>query len=212
MAQLESDFCVVGAGYAGLTAAYRIHQAGHSVTVLEAGPRIGGRTWTAHLSDGTLFEIGGQWVADAAAQPDVRRLMDDLGVEVYSQWDQGKTVFVDYANKVHQYDAHDSNPLKSLPPIPMTAKLDLGKAILSMEKMSEVVNPEKPWEEVKFPFTVSLGPSTTRQADQITVKSWFDLNIITKEAKALLGAAIVGYTGVELDAVSLLHWLFVLKT
>jgi len=75
-----------------------------------------------------------------------------------------------------------------------------------------VVNPEKPWEEVKFPFTVSLGPSTTRQADQITVKSWFDLNIITKEAKALLGAAIVGYTGVELDAVSLLHWLFVLKT
>jgi monoamine oxidase len=59
MAQLESDFGVVGAGYAGLTAAYRLQQPGHSVTVLEAAPRIGGRTWSAHLSDGTLFEIGG---------------------------------------------------------------------------------------------------------------------------------------------------------
>jgi monoamine oxidase len=212
MSQIESDFCVVGAGYAGLTAAYRIHQAGHSVTVLEAGARIGGRTWSAHLSDGTLFEIGGQWVGNEEAQPDVRRLMDEFGIEVYGQWDRGKTIFVDYSNKVHEYDAHDSNPLKSLPPIPMTAKLDLGKAILSMEKMSEVVNPEAPWEDVKFPFTVSLGPSTTREADQMTVQSWFDLNMLTKEARALLGAAIVGYTGVELGACSLLHWLFVLKT
>lgn len=212
MARLETDFCVVGAGYAGLTAAYRLHQAGHSVTVLEASPRIGGRTWSAHLSDGTLFEIGGQWVGDEEAQPDIRRLMDELGIEVYGQWDEGKTVFVDYSNKVHQYDAHDPNPLKSLPPIPMTAKLDLGKAILTMEKMSESVNPEQPWDDVKFPFTASLGPSTTRQADQMTVQSWINLNIITKEAKALLGAAIVGYTGVELGACSLLHWLFVLRT
>lgn len=90
MSALESDFCVVGAGYAGLTAAYRLHQADHSVTVLEASPRIGGRTWSAELSNGTLFEIGGQWVADAQAQPDVRRLMDELGVEVYPQYDQGK--------------------------------------------------------------------------------------------------------------------------
>jgi monoamine oxidase len=51
--QLESDFCVVGAGYAGLMAAYRIHKAGHSVTLLDAKPRIGGRTWTEHHSDGT---------------------------------------------------------------------------------------------------------------------------------------------------------------
>ena len=212
MARINSDFCVVGAGYAGLTAAYRMHQAGHSVTVLEAGPRIGGRTWSAQLSDGTLFEIGGQWVGDEEAQPDVRRLMDEFGIEVYEQWDQGKTVFFDSSNKVHEYDAHDSNPLKALPPISMPAKLDLGKAILSMEKMSEVVNPEAPWDDIKFPFTVSLGPGTTREADQMTVQSWFDVNVITKDARALLGAAIVGYTGVELGACSLLHWLFVLKT
>lgn len=211
MAHHQSDFCAVGAVYAGLTAAYRIHQAGHSVTVFEAGPRGGGRTWSAKLSNGALFEIDGQWVGDEDAQPDVRRLMDEFGIEVYGQWDRGKTVFVDLKNNIHTYDAHDANPLIALPPISMAAKLDLSKAILSMEKMSEVVNPEAPWDDVRFPFTVSLGPGTTREADQMTVQSWFNLNIMTKEARALLGAAIVGYTGVELAACSLLHWLFVLK-
>ena len=127
MSALESDFCVVGAGYAGLTAAYRLHQEGHSVTVLEASPRVGGRTWCAHLSDGALFEIGGQWVGDEEAQPDVRRLMDDLGVEVYAQYDQGKTIFVDSSNKVHEYGAHDSNPLKALAPISRDSEIGFGQ-------------------------------------------------------------------------------------
>jgi monoamine oxidase len=40
MAEQETDFCIVGAGYAGLTAAYRLTEAGHSVAVLEARDRI----------------------------------------------------------------------------------------------------------------------------------------------------------------------------
>ncbi len=55
-----------------------------------------------------------------------------------------------------------------------------------------MVNPKAPCGDVKFPFAVTLGPSTTRKADQMTVPSWFDLNIIKRDAKALLGAAIAG--------------------
>src|SRR5262249_28622964 len=50
--RLECDVCVVGAGYAGLTAAHRLRAAGKSVVVLEARDRVGGRIWTHALADG----------------------------------------------------------------------------------------------------------------------------------------------------------------
>jgi monoamine oxidase len=47
----EADYCIVGAGFAGLTAALRLTQAGHSVWVLEARDRIGGKVRTEYLDD-----------------------------------------------------------------------------------------------------------------------------------------------------------------
>ena len=65
---------VLGAGIAGLVAAYELQQAGYKVTVLEARDRVGGRAWTirgndrivqterplqqAHFSDGMYFNAG----------------------------------------------------------------------------------------------------------------------------------------------------------
>ena len=50
--------CVIGAGIAGLTAAYELSRCGHQVTVLEATDRPGGRIRTARFSDGTHGELG----------------------------------------------------------------------------------------------------------------------------------------------------------
>lgn len=55
------DVIVIGAGFAGLTAARELGNAGHNVLTLEARDRVGGRTWTDHRL-GHDLEIGGNWV------------------------------------------------------------------------------------------------------------------------------------------------------
>jgi oxygen-dependent protoporphyrinogen oxidase len=54
---------VVGAGIAGLTAAYRLANLGADVTVLEASERVGGRM-TTDRRDGYLIDRGAQFLSD----------------------------------------------------------------------------------------------------------------------------------------------------
>ncbi|MEE9096526.1 flavin monoamine oxidase family protein [Pseudarthrobacter phenanthrenivorans] len=57
----DLDVIVVGAGFAGLTAARELTRQGLRVRIVEARDRIGGRTWLEHRL-GRDLEIGGTWV------------------------------------------------------------------------------------------------------------------------------------------------------
>ena len=83
----DVDVVVVGAGFAGLTAARDLVAAGRTVAVLEARDRVGGRVRNQPIGDGKIVEVGGQWVGPT--QDRVLALAEDLGVETFPTYDTG---------------------------------------------------------------------------------------------------------------------------
>jgi oxygen-dependent protoporphyrinogen oxidase len=68
---------VVGAGLAGLVAAYTLRQHGVNVTVLERGPRPGGRMTSEHV-DGFVIDRGAQFLS--TGYPRLLPLLGQLGL------------------------------------------------------------------------------------------------------------------------------------
>lgn len=72
------DVIVIGAGAAGLAAAAALCRAGHSVLVLEARDRIGGRIWTRSEPGLTApVELGAEFIHGAS--PETRELLRSMG-------------------------------------------------------------------------------------------------------------------------------------
>ena len=74
---------VVGAGFAGLMAAWRLTQDGCEVVVLEARDRVGGRVWSQELIPGdrrTVIERGAEFVLDGYDV--LREVLAELGLEL----------------------------------------------------------------------------------------------------------------------------------
>ena len=72
---------IVGAGLAGLSAAYQLKQAGYSAQVVEANTRIGGRCWSYNHGEfdaGQVSEHGGELIDQGHTQ--IRQLAQTLGL------------------------------------------------------------------------------------------------------------------------------------
>ncbi|MEU3776666.1 NAD(P)/FAD-dependent oxidoreductase [Streptomyces sp. NPDC032472] len=75
------DVIVIGAGYAGVTAARELRAKGLRPLILEARGRIGGRTWTSTFQ-GQQVELGAQWIGPT--QPLVHDELTRYGITTYS--------------------------------------------------------------------------------------------------------------------------------
>lgn len=65
----EFDVVIIGAGAAGLSAAKHLASAGHTIKVIEARGRAGGRAHTASIESGFSVDLGCEWLHSADINP-----------------------------------------------------------------------------------------------------------------------------------------------
>ncbi|EOD48091.1 Flavin-containing amine [Neofusicoccum parvum] len=94
--QKWTDVVVIGAGLSGLAAARDVTRAGLSCLVLEARDRVGGKTWSKPLSDGTgVIDLGAAWINDTN-QSRMFAMAQQFGAELIEQNTTGNCVLQDF--------------------------------------------------------------------------------------------------------------------
>jgi monoamine oxidase len=184
----DVDACVVGAGFAGLTAALRSKQAGLSVAVLEARDRVGGRTFTVPRDDGSWIDKGGAWVGPT--QDRIHALMTEFGVKTFKQYNDGDAMMV-VDGKQFRYGG--AIPWGMSP----WASVSLGAAMFELGQMCKSIPLEAPWEAKK-----------AQKWDRMTLAQWLERNIKSKAAHDLLDTAVSGCYTSAASEVSMLFMLF----
>lgn len=107
MSSHSYDVVVVGAGFAGLTAARELRHRGRSALVVEGRDRIGGRTWT-DARWGCRLELGGTWVH--WLQPHVWSELTRYDLEVEPSPSPQRVYWI-AGGQVHQGSSHDFDTL-----------------------------------------------------------------------------------------------------
>jgi monoamine oxidase len=202
---------VVGAGLAGLTAAWQLTQAGLDVRVLEARPRVGGRTLNHPLGDGRVIEVGGQWVGplpgepatatvptQAVAQPQARiyGMARSLGIGTFKTYNNGDYVDYTSATGLTRYSSSGRIPLDA-------GAANAGLALSELDAMATQVPLDAPWE----------APQAALWDGQ-TVETWIRENLLpagqppNSATNALATLAIESVFAAEPRDISLLHALF----
>src|SRR5215471_15174806 len=188
---MDVDVCVVGAGYAGLTAARRLTQAGQSVVVLEARDRIGGRIWTFHLPDGSPIDRGGGWLANR--HDAILKLAREVGVSTYKTYVDGYHLLVG-EGRTRRYRG-------LIPKISAAAILTIVLAQAKLDRMAKRVPVEAPW--------------TAKLAEEWDARSvaWFleRSGIRTAIARDLFDSVVRGLFCGDLKQVSFLNLLFLVR-
>jgi monoamine oxidase len=188
---IDAEVCVVGAGYAGLTAARRLSQAGKAVAVLEARDRVGGRIWTYHLPDGSPVDRGGAWLAPK--HDAMFGLAKEMGVGTYKTWVKGAHLLIDHG-RTRRYTG-------LIPKISPLAILTIALAQTRLDRMSKKVPLEAPW-----------TAKHAEEWDSRTVAWWLERSRIrTPIARDLFEMAVRGLFTGDLNDTSFLHLLFLVR-
>lgn len=189
-ASVQAPVLVVGAGIAGLTAAYRLRQAGVPVDIVEASYRVGGRlvSLTNVPSDLGTVELGGEFIDSRHTH--VRALANELGLTLADlrEADAGLEREILYFQGQR---ISESKVIEAFAPLAQRIERDL-------ESIST--------QDITYR---SPSPDAVR-LDRMSLAEYLDLEPISPLIKQLVQVAYVTEFGRDADDQSCLNMLFLI--
>jgi monoamine oxidase len=184
---IHTEVAVIGAGYAGLAAALRLHEQGIEVVVIEAAERVGGRIWSERRHGAAPVDHGGQWAGPT--QRHLLSLAERFGCATFETWDTGRhlEIWRDGSQLSYRGDSPTSGP-----------GVDEYKRIVALlDDMARRVDLVEPWRTTEFAAwdAQSVEDFVVAQTDDV-------------DAHARLALYVEGLWCAEPREISLFHLLF----
>lgn len=185
------DDVIVGAGIAGLTAAWRLRQTGVRVRVIEANNRVGGRMFSLRgfRLDAQVVELGGELIDSDHTR--IRALASEMGLVLD--------------------DLKGGDPL---------AEADVWWAARRRYSETDIIRAFVPVAAVIERNLATLGdgdityatPQNAQALDALTLTQWFDRNNVTGWLRNLLEVAYTTEMGLACDRQSALNLITFIGT
>lgn len=178
-----SDVIVVGAGFAGLSAARELTKRGHEVVVLEGRDRVGGRSHTATLA-GVPVDLGATFVGPT--QGAVVALAAELGCDTVPTYSRGKNL-IHWHGKVRSYRS-------TIPKLSLIELLDVSRIQWRFDRLSRLI-----------PVTDTWAAPAAARLDQKSLEGWLRAVHASASTRNLMAIMARVTWGCEPDDVSMLH-------
>jgi len=179
------DVVVIGAGFAGLSAAERLVSTGLSVLVLEGRDRVGGRSFSGEVA-GVKVDLGATWVSRRHTA--IRDLASRAGCTTTSQFSQGRNVLW-MAGRRRTYQS-------TIPKVSPAALVDMARVQLALNKLVASIDVEAAWDSPR-----------AGEFDAISFGEWLDRKNALPATRALMTIVSKVQWGCTPGDVSLLHAL-----